>query len=534
MTRNRWIRWLVLCSTLLFVIVVRTRLLDFPLERDEGEYAYTGQLILQGVNPFSAVYTMKLPGTSLMYAAIMAVFGQSSWGIHLGFMIVNCATIIMLYFLSRKFTGETGALFSSAAYAVLSLSETVYGFAAHSEHFVVFVAIAGFLLLLAAVEKQGPFRYLFTGILLGAAGVMKQPGFLFLAGGLAYLIYHQYVAKLEKVGSKKIASRLIIFIAGALLPICAILAWMFVSNVVPKFWFWTVTYATEYANEVPWSIALTRFPESFFNVARGFFLLWWLAACGFVVTLFRRFPPGGKFFVIMFSATSLLAICPGFYFRNHYYVMLLPAVTMMAGIFVDFVGSLPIPGLNQSFSRLAAIVIASVSIILGVWQQKDYLFQRDPATLSDIIYGPNIFQESQTIAAFIASRSTNTDTIAVLGSEPQIYFYSGRRSATGYIYMYGLMEDNNKYSLTMQQELSREVESASPKFVVFVSLQYSWIREEDSEQYVFDWLQRYLNREYVLVGVADILPERTVYAWLDGANRYARQSSNYALIYERK
>ena len=33
-----------------------------PLERDEGEYAYIGQLILRGEIPYVAAHSMKLPG----------------------------------------------------------------------------------------------------------------------------------------------------------------------------------------------------------------------------------------------------------------------------------------------------------------------------------------------------------------------------------------------------------------------------------------------------------------------------------------
>ena len=33
------------------VIAIRIRLLRIPLERDEGEYAYAGQLMLQGILP---------------------------------------------------------------------------------------------------------------------------------------------------------------------------------------------------------------------------------------------------------------------------------------------------------------------------------------------------------------------------------------------------------------------------------------------------------------------------------------------------
>src|SRR5438067_12923288 len=45
---HRW-SWICLGLILLFVVVVRVRLLPVSLERDEGEYAYAGQLILEGI-----------------------------------------------------------------------------------------------------------------------------------------------------------------------------------------------------------------------------------------------------------------------------------------------------------------------------------------------------------------------------------------------------------------------------------------------------------------------------------------------------
>jgi hypothetical protein len=47
---------------LLLMIMVRVRLADVPLERDEGEYAYIVQLLLQGIPPYSIAYNMKFPG----------------------------------------------------------------------------------------------------------------------------------------------------------------------------------------------------------------------------------------------------------------------------------------------------------------------------------------------------------------------------------------------------------------------------------------------------------------------------------------
>src|SRR5215831_3253470 len=96
--------WAVLAviAVMAFVAYVRLRYLDVPLERDEGEYAYGGRLILQGIPPYSIAYNMKFPGTYYAYALIMAVFGRSPSGIHLGLLFVNAASTLLVWALGRR------------------------------------------------------------------------------------------------------------------------------------------------------------------------------------------------------------------------------------------------------------------------------------------------------------------------------------------------------------------------------------------------------------------------------------------------
>ncbi len=44
--------WALATIVFTLVVAIRIRLLGIPLERDEGEYAYAGQLILQGIPPY--------------------------------------------------------------------------------------------------------------------------------------------------------------------------------------------------------------------------------------------------------------------------------------------------------------------------------------------------------------------------------------------------------------------------------------------------------------------------------------------------
>ena len=112
----------------------------------------------------------------------------------------------------------------------------------------------------------------------------------------------------------------------------------------------------------------------------------------------------------------------------------------------------------------------------------------------------------------------------MIGSEPQIYFYSGRRSATGHIYMYGLAE-KHKYALQMQEEFVREIESAQPKFIVFVKINYSWGKRFDAHKILYPWFQQYHSKYYTLVGLVDYVDAKPLYHW--APNRIGPPQSDY-------
>jgi hypothetical protein len=149
------IHWLLLSLVLIFVSIVRYRLFDFPLERDEGEYAYMGQLLLQGIPPYKLAYNMKLPGTYGMYALIMKLFGESTRGIHFGFLLLNLATIVMLFAFVKKVSNSFVALATSAAYGVYSLNPYVLGFAAHATHFfTILVTTLGYICYIPPQKRK--------------------------------------------------------------------------------------------------------------------------------------------------------------------------------------------------------------------------------------------------------------------------------------------------------------------------------------------------------------------------------------------
>ena len=121
--KNSYICWFAVIVIILTAGGIRFRLVDVPLERDEGEYAYAGQLILEGIAPYGQVYSMKMPGIHAAYAVILAVFGQSQGSVHFGLLIINAVSILAIFLLAKEFFGQFAGISAAAAFALLSLGK---------------------------------------------------------------------------------------------------------------------------------------------------------------------------------------------------------------------------------------------------------------------------------------------------------------------------------------------------------------------------------------------------------------------------
>src|SRR6185369_16714800 len=168
-----------------------------------------------------------------------------------------------------------------------------------------------------------------------------------------------------------------------------------------------------------------------------------------------------------------------------------------------------------------------------VYGQRDLFFRFSPVEISHTVYAGNLFPETIKVAEYVRDHTDLSDTIAVLGSEPQIYFYSHRHSATGYIYTYGLMEPQ-KYAQQMQQEMIREIEGTSPKYLVSVVIFYSWLWRPGSDRSIFTWANEYTAQNYTVAGFVNIVAPGKIDYYFDNVPQSVPQLGKYILIYERK
>lgn len=521
---------------LVLFATIRARLLNFPLERDEGEYAYGGSLILKGIVPYQLCYTMKWPGTAVIYAVIEALFGQSGTAIHMGFLVVNSATIVLLFVLGARLFGALGGVISSATYGLLSVAPSVLGFSAHATHFIVAMAVAGLLILLRARDSGRLVLFFYSGILLGLSSLMKQPGTFFLLFAVCWTAWPALVndpdgLEPRTIRWRTVALQVLVLICGGILPFAITGIVLLRAGALGKFWFWTFTYAHAYGQTIRLRQGIHNIWEMSLAVAGGTFPIWLLGLISPIPLLLDNRLRRTTVFLGAFATFSFTAVCLGLHARNHYFVLLLPMVSLLcAGGVSAATNLLARPGLNRKWAMLPLATFLCC-FCYSLVRKSEFFFPADPVKLCRTVHGSNPFPEAAQIADFIKKHSAPSDRVAVIGSEPEIYFESGRLSATGYVYTYALMEPQ-PFASMMQKQMISEVEATQPRFLVYVDCWSSWLTGPRSDKRIFGWISSYVQNGYRLVGVIDELKEGTEYHWAD-AMTYSPRSEHRILVYER-
>jgi hypothetical protein len=519
--------WLLFAAIALGA-ALRFRLLSLPFERDEGEYAYAGQLMLQGLAPYEFAYTMKLPGVSAIYAGLMLVFGQTHQGIHLGLLFINALTCWLVFALGRRLVGSFAGIAAAAFFAITSTLPAVQGLWANAEHFVLPFALAGILSYFHWCSDPRARYLMISGALLGCGILMKQHGaafFVFVGFCLGSKLF------VARTGQWQTATRAFAsLVGGAALPIVLVALIVFSMGSFDKFWYWTVEYATSYA-------AGNSLERGWLNFLRNGGAIWQQAtAIGLMAAaapLCLDWSPARRFasaHLLLFALLSFLAVCPGLFFRPHYFILLLPAASILAGasldrcyrILRDFTGNEPL----RALPGVAAVVITLAT--LGMNQ--DDLLHATPDQVLHKTYGISPFSASVSIGSYLREHTQENETIAVIGSEPQIYFYAQRKSATGHIYTYPLMEDRPE-AKAMQLEMAREIEAASPKYLVFVNDAGSWMKTKRSTTLILDWFSKYKKR-YQIVGWSEAGAKTSTVYWGKPAS-WPPKSKSWIAIYRR-
>src|SRR5262249_39831371 len=187
-------------------------------------------------------------------------------------------------------------------------------------------ALCGVLVLLRARELGSEARHasarrlarLFAGgCLLGTAVLVKQHALFFvLLGAVLSACFAR--------GATRTVAALGAYAAGVALPYAVTVLVCLSAGTFGDFWRWTFVFARDYVGLTSWERGLANLATNGGAIAHMAFGATALALAGLAALAFGRAPRAHRWIAAGFVVASAAAVCPGLYFRPHYFALLRP------------------------------------------------------------------------------------------------------------------------------------------------------------------------------------------------------------------
>jgi|GEM_PF-647574 len=528
-----------ICTLLLLILIflvhtIRSKFLLIPFERDEGIYSYFGTLVLEGKIPYKDFYESKFPGLFYMYAFMVKFFGDTVKGMHTGFMWMNIITVIFVYLSSRKLFSPIAGIISAITYAFVSMTPALSGFTVQSEQGVAFFISVGVFFYAMAKSTGKYYHYLLMGLGMGMAFMVKTSGIaLVLWGGLIIILDFLFTKPkkirdlLFNLGSYSIGGFAIIIVFFTIIAMKGSFADMI---------WWTYTHSKDYVSAVPFEEGVKYFKYGRDAIVEHYKFFWVHSILALALCLFKQVDFKLKAFGITLLAFSFLTIVPGFYFYGHYWIQAIPGFAIVAGLtYYCFDVILKNKfNLKQKSIRYAYLGIFVAASLSHMSKLKSYYFHPNYELILRQVYGSNPFPEAMEIGNYINSHAKPEDNITLIGSEPQIYFYTHKKSPSRHAYFTSVVNAIPQHYY-WQREFVKDVEKQKPRYLVFFNHSISLLVQPNVDQYVFEWANKYITANYKTVGIVDMVDgQQSTYVWDDAVNTYKPQGKNVIYIFETK
>ena len=179
--------WGIAAALILLVLLLRAPSFYVPFENDSGDHAYHGRLILRGEPLYGEHHPdHHMPGVFYTYALAFAVFGESVAAIKGVLLVWIMATVYLIYRLGRRMANRRVGLLAALGAALLFATWELSAFSARTELFVVLPQVGVALLLAGRKRNGGDYgRFLGIGVLAGSAFLFKANYIIAPAGLVA-------------------------------------------------------------------------------------------------------------------------------------------------------------------------------------------------------------------------------------------------------------------------------------------------------------------------------------------------------------
>jgi 4-amino-4-deoxy-L-arabinose transferase-like glycosyltransferase len=487
--KGRAMRKTLLYFGLLIVATVafRSPLLNIPLERDEGEYAYIAWRLDYHELPYRDWIDQKPPVVFWLYRLALTFPFPDVASIHLLALLISALTASVLFLTLRRFTSEPWALAGAGLFALLAADPHVQGSSANTELFMLLpLVLAQWAFLYCGSENRRRYLWMFgCGLFVGLATACKQvAGLTWPLLVLLYPVFHE-----RRKPGRSSAMFLLLSGLGAGVVWLGIAGYFKANHAFEDFVYGVFKHNLEYIQAVPWADQMRLLWNAVKLLAPTQAIAWVFAVLGIVGTYRQK-----RWMQFIFLLEWLLASAGGVSasgrFFPHYFQQLLPVLCVSATIGARMMAeSARWKRIEVRFQyalfALAWFVIP-IFFILPYWIAT-------PEAAVDMIFPSNYFGEMQVIGRRLADTTKPGDKVFVFGADPEVLFYGRRASATRYIFLfplYGPYSDAKQNQITTVEGLK----NSPPAAILYLPNRLFFLK--GTEQLLTQWTQSELLTNY--------------------------------------
>lgn len=413
---------------------------------DEGIYHVIGVALREGRVLYSEIWDNKPPLLYYIYAAA----APDQFLTRFVSLIFGAGAVIAFYFLAQKLFKERLAVYASTGFfAVIFGLPVIEGNIANAENFMLAPIILAFLLVVSSKASDTTLKYAIAGTLLSAAFLTKIVAIFDFA---ALLIFILTLKIMDRTRFEK--TSIAAFVGAFIAPIILVSIYFISQGAFGDFLNATFSQNVGY---VGYGNKLL-FPMGLLLVK-----LLLLTASIVLIIKYRKILTASGVLILIWLAFSLFSALFSARPYTHYLLVLLPAVSLLAGYILDNkkLMKISIPLLliilvvifqtfKPNFRKITPYYLNYLSFITGSKSVTEYQAFFDRKTPRDYA-----------LASFIRSKTSEKDNIFLWSDSGQIYALSGKLPPGRYIVA---------YHITFYPEAVLETEKAldelAPKYII--------------------------------------------------------------------
>ena len=465
---------------------------------DEVNYSVVARQLMDGGLMYVDVVERRPPATFWLYEGVFRLFGRENWfALHAVGTAWVLLTMLALYVAAARLFGRRSGFVAALLYGVFQPWWYWDNLAFNGEVLMNLPVAAAFALCVGAKPTHEWARQAAAGALVATAFLLKQPA---AVAAVPLVIYVLHPARSRRLGlaSRDRLRAAASLAAGAGVVLALVGAWLYAHGIVRDALYWSI-----FDHDVPTIFIDKGIEHTAALIGVTFPMLaaasWSLRSSGG----WRRLPAERDAFVWLLAVSAVAAAASG-RFYPHYYIGMLPALSVLAAPAAAQFAS----GMPSSAQRFAVLAVAwTACATIGTFVNQSIVGARQsPVTEA---------------GRYIREHTDPAARVFVWGRTPRIYLDSDRRPAARYIDTFpltgrifgpsrGPIDTSSRVQPWAWDRLRDDFRAHPPAFIV--DTQSVAGAEYPVEQ--FPWLATLLRQDYSAVAH---VAEGTIYSRLPKA-----------------